>query len=127
MEIDSRICKKKKYNNMLRNSQEDKDQLLLHQNKIYLPVNHIVDSNSNEFNDILKRFNFSEDQFTLIKDIRRRGKNKIAAQICRKRKIDSIESLTEAVEFLDKKELFLEDEQEAIENEVKFQICLVKY
>ncbi len=112
---------------MLRNSQEDKDQLLLHQNKIYLPVNHIVDSNSNEFNDILKRFNFSEDQFTLIKDIRRRGKNKIAAQICRKRKIDSIESLTEAVEFLDKKELFLEDEQEAIENEVKFQICLVKY
>jgi hypothetical protein len=118
---------KKKYNNMLRNSQEDKDQLLLHQNKIYLPVNHIVDSNSNEFNDILKRFNFSEDQFTLIKDIRRRGKNKIAAQICRKRKIDSIESLTEAVEFLDKKELFLEDEQEAIENEVKFQICLVKY
>ncbi len=39
----------------------------------------------------------TEPQKQLIRDIRRRGKNKVAAQNCRKRKIDTISSLQDEV------------------------------
>ncbi len=101
-----------------KNSQKSRDEILLEMKNVYLSLNHIVESNSSEFNRILTSMDFDVDQLILIKDIRRRAKNKIAAQICRKRKIDSIESLAEDVEFLNKKQLLLEKEEERLENEV---------
>ena len=81
-------------------------------------MHHIVDSTADEFNDIIKSIKLTMEQLSIVKDIRRRGKNKVAAQICRKRKIDSIDSLKEDVENLSEKKAILEQERETIENEV---------
>ena len=38
-----------------------------------------------EFNDMLSKEELSEEQLNICRDIRRRGKNKVAAQNCRYR------------------------------------------
>jgi len=98
--------------------QESRDQLLLQENQINATLAQVVDSNADEFNEIVKELQLSHEQITIIKDIRRRGKNKVAAQICRKRKIDSIESLKEDVEQLNEMKSALENEHNSINNEV---------
>lgn len=49
------------------------------------------------FNDLLKKYDFNNEQIQLIRDIRRRGKNKVAAQNCRKRKITAIQQVEGSV------------------------------
>lgn len=102
--------------------QNSRDQLLLLKNKIPLSVEKIVGTSSIQFNEILKKTQITSEQLTIVKDIRKRGKNKIAAQICRKRKIHSIESLRKDIEYLINRESTLEDEQEMLENQVSFKI-----
>ena len=46
-----------------------------------------------EFNDLLSKTDLSEEQLNTCRDIRRRGKNKVAAQNCRQRKLEQIEEL----------------------------------
>ena len=46
-----------------------------------------------EFNDLLSKNDLTEEQLNTCRDIRRRGKNKVAAQNCRQRKIEQIEEL----------------------------------
>ena len=46
-----------------------------------------------EFNDLLSKNELSEEQLNTCRDIRRRGKNKVAAQNCRQRKLEQIEEL----------------------------------
>ncbi|CAN8014604.1 unnamed protein product [Ixodes persulcatus] len=60
----------------------------------------IVELPIEEFNERLAKFELTEAQLALIRDIRRRGKNKVAAQNCRKRKLDQIMSLQQDVEAL---------------------------
>lgn len=67
-----------------------------------LPLSNaeIVDLPIDEFNERLAKYELTEAQLALIRDIRRRGKNKVAAQNCRKRKLDQIMSLQQDVETL---------------------------
>lgn len=51
-----------------------------------------------EFNDMLSKEDLSEEQLNICRDIRRRGKNKVAAQNCRKRKLEQIDELQRKVE-----------------------------
>lgn len=51
-----------------------------------------------EFQDFCNEKKLTEEQINILKDIRRRGKNKIAAQNCRKRKIDMIDQLKDDLE-----------------------------
>uniref|UniRef100_A0A8C6T5I4 Nuclear factor, erythroid 2-like 3 n=1 Tax=Neogobius melanostomus TaxID=47308 RepID=A0A8C6T5I4_9GOBI len=60
-------------------------------------VLQIVNMPVEEFLDVLESHGFTPDQVTLLRDIRRRGKNKLAAQNCRKRKLDAITGLQEEV------------------------------
>lgn len=60
----------------------------------------IVNLPVEEFNTLLTRHKLSEAQLTLIRDIRRRGKNKMAAQNCRRRKLDVVVGLEHNVEGL---------------------------
>ncbi|KAJ0001060.1 hypothetical protein NQD34_006080 [Periophthalmus magnuspinnatus] len=68
-----------------------------------------------EFNDLLANYDLSEEQLNLVRDIRRRGKNKIAAQNCRKRKMDNLQGLEKDVTMLRRrKSRLLKDKQEAL-------------
>jgi len=60
-------------------------------------VADIIDLPIDAFNELLTRHTLTEDQLMLCRDIRRRGKNKVAAQNCRKRKMDLISELEEQV------------------------------
>jgi len=66
---------------------------LVVEKNIPLTVGEIIDSPMEEFNDLLSSQTVSEEQIHICRDIRRRGKNKIAAQNCRKRKISQISCL----------------------------------
>lgn len=99
--------------------QESRDQILLQENNINLSISHIVESSADEFNEIIKSVRLNAEQLSVVKDIRRRGKNKVAAQICRKRKIDSIDSLKEDVEQMIEMKSLLEQEQDSLESEVR--------
>ncbi|KAL1492850.1 hypothetical protein ABEB36_011030 [Hypothenemus hampei] len=71
---------------------------------IPISVDDIINLPMDEFNERLSKYDLSEAQLSLIRDIRRRGKNKVAAQNCRKRKLDQILSLADEVkEMRDRK------------------------
>lgn len=67
---------------------------------IPLTYYQIVNLSIDQFNEQLAKHKLSESQLTLIKDIRRRGKNKVAAQSCRKRKMEQIYELQHEVNSL---------------------------
>ncbi|XP_073677809.1 nuclear factor erythroid 2-related factor 3 [Garra rufa] len=60
----------------------------------------IVNMPVENFLELLDSQNLSGSEVTLLRDVRRRGKNKLAAQNCRKRKLDAILSLQGEVEDL---------------------------
>ncbi|XP_017541011.2 endoplasmic reticulum membrane sensor NFE2L1a isoform X1 [Pygocentrus nattereri] len=68
--------------------------------KIPFSNDHIINLPVEEFNELLAKHRLSEDQLTLIRDIRRRGKNKMAAQNCRRRKLDILLGLEHNVNGL---------------------------
>lgn len=68
-----------------------------------------------EFNNLLTNYQLNEEQVNLIRDIRRHGKNKIAAQNCRKRKLDVLLGLEDEVSCLKCHRLWLlQEKQEAL-------------
>ncbi|XP_017282227.1 nuclear factor erythroid 2-related factor 3 [Kryptolebias marmoratus] len=77
-----------------------RDELRARSMCIPFSVLQIVNMPVEEFMEILDCHGFSPEQVTLLRDIRRRGKNKLAAQNCRKRKLDAITGLQEEVERL---------------------------
>lgn len=57
---------------------------------IPFPMDQIINLPVDDFNELLTQYTLSDTQLALVRDIRRRGKNKVAAQNCRKRKLESI-------------------------------------
>ena len=111
---------KNKLKNMLNSTnKESKDEVLLSEYKIEHSLDSIVNSNVDVFTEMLKDPKLTPEQLNVMKDIRRRGKNKIAAKTCRKRKIDSIDGLKEDVEELRSKKAMLETERQKIEDQVR--------
>ncbi|KAE8293488.1 Nuclear factor erythroid 2-related factor 2 [Larimichthys crocea] len=58
--------------------------------KIPFPMDKIINLPVDDFNELLTHYTLTDSQLALVRDIRRRGKNKVAAQNCRKRKLESI-------------------------------------
>ncbi|KAJ8936693.1 hypothetical protein NQ318_012512 [Aromia moschata] len=84
-----------------------------------ISVDDIINLPMDEFNERLSKYDLSEAQLSLIRDIRRRGKNKVAAQNCRKRKLDQILSLADEVkEMRDRKQRLINDHEFSV-NECK--------
>ena len=77
-------------------------------------VSEIVDLPINGFNEMLSRYTLNESQLMLCRDIRRHGKNKVAAQNCRKRKMDHISHLKEEVSITRQKKQILLTEREEL-------------
>ncbi|XP_034450173.1 endoplasmic reticulum membrane sensor NFE2L1-like [Hippoglossus hippoglossus] len=70
-----------------------------------------------EFNDLLTNYKLNEEQLSLIRDIRRRGKNKIAAQNCRKRKLSVLLGLEDNVSGLRRRRSrLLREKQDTLRN-----------
>lgn len=80
-------------------------------------VQDIINLPMDEFNERLSKYDLSEAQLSLIRDIRRRGKNKVAAQNCRKRKLDQILCLADEVQEVRKRKDRLRQEHESAEAE----------
>lgn len=57
----------------------------------------LVPMSMEEFNEFTQKRRFDEENLSILRDMRRRGKNKVAAQNCRKRKLENIEDLTQKV------------------------------
>merc|ERR1719186_536836 len=92
-----------------------RDERLLMMKKIPLTVSEIIDSPMEQFNDLLSSKTDREEQIHICRDIRRRGKNKIAAQNCRKRKISQIRCLESELSFArSKKENILSERVELL-------------
>ncbi|XP_008837344.1 transcription factor NF-E2 45 kDa subunit [Nannospalax galili] len=68
--------------------------------KIPFPTDKIVNLPVDDFNELLAQYPLTETQLALVRDIRRRGKNKVAAQNCRKRKLETIVQLERELERL---------------------------
>lgn len=102
-----------------------KDARRLSELKVPLSLDEIIETPVEEFNEMLTRHKLTEPQLQLIRDIRRRGKNKVAAQNCRKRKMDVIYTLEDEMGSLkDARDSLLQErhtiDKEATELREKF-------
>ncbi|XP_059142425.1 endoplasmic reticulum membrane sensor NFE2L1-like isoform X2 [Physella acuta] len=79
----------------LRKGPQSRDQRRAEELKVPFSIEEIIESPVEQFNEMMLSHKLDESQLTLIRDIRRRGKNKVAAQNCRKRKVNVIVSLAD--------------------------------
>ncbi|XP_041663197.1 nuclear factor erythroid 2-related factor 2a [Cheilinus undulatus] len=68
--------------------------------KIPFTVSMIINLPVDDFNEMMSKHQLNEAQLALVRDIRRRGKNKVAAQNCRKRKMENIVGLESDLDSL---------------------------
>jgi len=92
-----------------------KDERIAKQAGIRLNVKQdIVSPPMDEFNDMLSKEDLTEEQLNICRDIRRRGKNKVAAQNCRKRKLEQIDELQEKLEESKRRQYHLHVQHEKL-------------
>ncbi|XP_061579465.1 nuclear factor erythroid 2-related factor 2a [Cololabis saira] len=87
-----------------------RDELRARSLKIPFTVDMIINLPVDDFNELMSKHQLNEPQLALVRDIRRRGKNKVAAQNCRKRKMDNIVGLETDLDSLkDEKDRLLSE------------------
>uniref|UniRef100_A0A7N8X0X8 Nfe2 like bZIP transcription factor 2a n=1 Tax=Mastacembelus armatus TaxID=205130 RepID=A0A7N8X0X8_9TELE len=85
--------------------------------KIPFTVDMIINLPVDDFNEMMSKHQLNESQLALVRDIRRRGKNKVAAQNCRKRKMENIVGLAGELDSLkEEKERLLGEKSQNIKN-----------
>nr|AXR98667.1 nuclear factor E2-related factor 2 [Andrias davidianus] len=85
--------------------------------QIPFSVDNMINLPVDDFNEIMSKHQLNEAQLALIRDIRRRGKNKVAAQNCRKRKLENIVELEHDLDHLkDEKDKLLAEKGEYNKN-----------
>ncbi|XP_057708159.1 nuclear factor erythroid 2-related factor 2a isoform X1 [Corythoichthys intestinalis] len=68
--------------------------------KIPFSIDMIINLPVDDYNELISKNQLNETQLALVRDIRRRGKNKVAAQNCRKRKMENIVGLENDLDSL---------------------------
>ncbi|KAM9804749.1 nuclear factor erythroid 2-related factor 2a [Neosynchiropus ocellatus] len=85
--------------------------------KIPFTVDMIINRPVEEFNEMMSKHQLNEAQLALVRDIRRRGKNKVAAQNCRKRKMENIVGLESELDSLkDERDRLLDEKTQNATN-----------
>lgn len=80
--------------------------------QIPFTVDMIINLPVDDFTEMISKHQLNEPQLALVRDIRRRGKNKVAAQNCRKRKMENIVGLEYDLDSLkDEKERLLKEKR----------------
>ncbi|KAF3694842.1 Nuclear factor erythroid 2-related factor 2 [Channa argus] len=80
-------------------------------------VDMIINLPVDDFNEMMSKHQMNEAQLALVRDIRRRGKNKVAAQNCRKRKMENIVGLEGELDSLkEEKERLLNEKSQNTTN-----------
>ncbi|CAL1534802.1 unnamed protein product [Lymnaea stagnalis] len=102
-----------------RKGPQSRDQRRAEELKIPFTIDEIIESPVETFNEILMSHKLNEAQLALVRDIRRRGKNKVAAQNCRKRKVGVIVSLSDEMIDLQKARDRLVAERAEMEKETR--------
>jgi len=100
---------------VLNQSRESRDEKRARELGVPFTLDEIILTPVEEYNDMLARAQLTPEQQALIKDIRRRGKNKVAAQNCRKRKVETISNMEEDVDMLRGKKMELSEERNRLE------------
>ncbi|KAG1942382.1 nuclear factor erythroid 2-related factor 2b isoform X3 [Pimephales promelas] len=77
-----------------------------------ISVHDIINLPVEAFNEAIGSCKLNNAQHALIRDIRRRGKNKMAAQSCRKRKLNSLVDLEDEIEVLKREKDKSKEEKE---------------
>ncbi|XP_072541910.1 nuclear factor erythroid 2-related factor 2a [Salminus brasiliensis] len=81
--------------------------------QIPFTVDTIINLPVDDFNELMSKHQLNEAQLALVRDIRRRGKNKVAAQNCRKRKMENIVGLEYELDSLkEEKERLMKEKSE---------------
>jgi len=83
----------------------------------------IVSPPMDEFNDMLSKEDLTEEQLNICRDIRRRGKNKVAAQNCRKRKLEQIEELQDRLQEAKRRQYQLQNNHEKLLTTYSAEAC----
>ncbi|XP_060930480.1 transcription factor NF-E2 45 kDa subunit [Limanda limanda] len=91
--------------------------------KIPFPMEKIINLPVDDFNELLTQFTLTDNQMALVRDIRRRGKNKVAAQNCRKRKLESIIHLEQELNELQDQKEHLAQERLEFQHSLTFIKC----
>ncbi|XP_042348517.1 transcription factor NF-E2 45 kDa subunit [Plectropomus leopardus] len=91
--------------------------------KIPFPMEKIINLPVDDFNELLTQFTLTDSQLALVRDIRRRGKNKVAAQNCRKRKLESIIHLERELNQLQAQRDHLTQERLEFQRSLSFIKC----
>ncbi|KAM9855790.1 transcription factor NF-E2 45 kDa subunit isoform 2-T3 [Aulostomus maculatus] len=91
--------------------------------KIPFPMEKIINLPVDDFNELLTQYTLTDNQLALVRDIRRRGKNKVAAQNCRKRKLESIIHLERELGQLQAQRENLAQERQEFQRSLAFIKC----
>ncbi|CAN9516088.1 unnamed protein product [Ophioblennius macclurei] len=91
--------------------------------KIPFAMDKIINLPVDDFNELLTQYTLTDTQLALVRDIRRRGKNKVAAQNCRKRKLESIIHLERELNQLQTQREHLVQERLEFQRSLAFMKC----